>query len=96
MAKDKSPEEIVDEVERELAFSRPCPYCRLYDGTHQVTCTYLLHKGNVDAARNVSSKTSKSAVDEGSSEQEKGKEEAPEKGIDPSAAKLLEQMKPKK
>lgn len=47
----KSPKAIVDEVEDALRNSTPCPYCGLYDGTHQVTCEYLKHKGDVDAER---------------------------------------------
>lgn len=92
----ESPEQIVEKVEAALADSQACPYCGLYDGTHQVTCTYLLHKGDVDAkrdsGRNKAVKTSKDKEDEPIKE-ESVKEEKTE-SIEEK--ELLEKMKPKK
>ena len=100
MAKDKSPEQIVDEVEAALASSHPCPYCGLWDGTHTVTCEYLKHKGNVDAGR-ASGKSNKAVktdapVLEESIEEDKGKDSEEKDEAKPSQAELLERMKPKK
>lgn len=44
----KTPNEIVELVERELAEWRPCPFCQMYN-SHAADCAYLFHKGNVDA-----------------------------------------------
>lgn len=96
MAKDKTPEQIVDEVESQLKDSKACPYCGLFDGTHTVTCEYLKHKGNVDARRvGKSDKTVKTetAVVEESIKEDKG--ESSEK-TDEGDKELLERMKPKK
>jgi hypothetical protein len=46
----KSPKQIVELVEQELAEYRPCPFCQMY-ASHAAHCIYLVHKGNVDAAK---------------------------------------------
>lgn len=93
----ESPEQIVDKVEAALADSHACPYCGLYDGTHTVTCVYLLHKGDVDAKRNTRGhKAVKTSEDKAS---EPVKEESAEETKTASKddnAELLEKMKPKK
>lgn len=80
---DKTPEEIVDEVEIAIAESHACPYCGMYDGTHMVTCPYLKHKGNVDASR---------IKPKGSRVREEDKEVKEEISDD---KELLDKMKPK-
>lgn len=91
----KSPKEIVDEVEEALANSTPCPYCGLFDGTHLVTCEYLKHKGNVDAAKDkrVSSKAEPREETKEAEVKAEGKEEAATKDAD--AQRFLDQMKTK-
>lgn len=80
----KSPKQIVEEVELARAESRPCPYCQLYDGTHLVNCVYLLHKGNVDAKESKAVvETSEVSTDETDESEKIATEE------------LLDKMKPK-
>ena len=78
---DKS-RKIVEDVEAALADSHACPFCGLYDGTHQVTCEYLKHKGNVDSERSEKPK-----------KEEKEEKEEPTEGEVDEKEKLLKQMK---
>jgi hypothetical protein len=87
----KSPEEIVDLVDRELAAYHSCPFCNLYN-THQPACIYLLHKGNVDAKR--AGKVSAKAEQKEPIKEAETEIKADEGDEDNQA--LLDAMKPKK